>query len=120
MNLEGLRAALALETLDGNRTFLKDEDLQAAMASVSDEDIEQALSDIMAYRGPENMPADPLDVVRLVDAISFLHGNVVRARGWEIIGIPPKRARGMLSARQEELNWPLFFTCKQYGLGLAT
>lgn len=115
-NLEGLRIALAVQEAGGWQEFEASPQVPATPESAM-----AVLKEILAVKGPADMPGDPQLLLCLVDAAAALHGERSRADGWRILGVQPSMGRKFVtnSGRAAEIHWPLWFTAVAYGLGFA-
>lgn len=111
----GIRVALALDAVGGQREYLD----ETALSMVSDDEISSAIDAILSYSGQSDMPPDPQHLRWLVDAIAHLHGADSRSAGWSIIGLNPKDGRGYLGRNCDRTPWHVFYTARAYGLGLS-
>lgn len=115
-NLEGLRIALAVQEAGGWHEYEGSPQVPG-----TEQDAMELLKEILAVKGPTDMPGDPDLLLYLVDAAAALHGERSRADGWRILGVQPSMGRKFVtnSGRVAEIHWPLWFTAVAYGLGFA-
>lgn len=115
MDPTGIRVALALDAVGGQREYLD----ETALSMVSEDEVESAIEAILSYSGQDDMPPDPKHLRWLVDAIAHFHGAESRSAGWSVIGLNPKDGRGYLGRNNERTPWHVFYTARAYGLGLS-
>lgn len=115
-NLDGLRAALALE-LSGLPWHQFD---QATAPAPADDVIQSLYNQICDDGRFARRDFDPRLVRLLVDAAAALHGERARIAGWRIIGVDPKKGRKYLS---DESNMRLprsaWVSAVSFGLGFV-
>lgn len=64
-----------------------------------------------------DMPASSDDLALLIDTIAFRFGYFARADAWRHIGINPNRGRDLLGRGAGAIDWPIWFTARESGLG---
>jgi hypothetical protein len=113
-DLSGIRTALRIE-LCGE--WIKFNPETAPLPR--EDEVESVCRQILAYRGPSDMPPDTRLLRLLVDATAALHNEDSRAVGWRMLGVRPSMGRRLLGAESNHITWVVWFTAVSFGLGYA-
>lgn|GEM_PF-6433662 len=112
LDLSGLTTALCVEEAGAWHLYNPETHIPPAKAAVL-----EVYGQIIACDAPHKMPQDPRLLRLLVDAAAALHGEKTRAIGWQILGVKPNRGRTLLSKDLTDLEWPIWHTALNFGLG---